>query len=97
MASLQRVEARCRRPLLERPHASSQLDGIAVNALCPGCVDDPSDDTHRDGCRRSFADAVPAGRYASAAEIADVAAYLALEAPLYLTGAAIVVDGALRA
>jgi NAD(P)-dependent dehydrogenase (short-subunit alcohol dehydrogenase family) len=72
-------------------------DGIAVNALCPGCVDSPMMTRIETAVGGSFADAVPAGRYASAAEIADVAAYLALEAPLYLTGAAIVVDGALRA
>ena len=72
-------------------------DGIAVNALCPGCVDSPMMTRIETAVGGSFAGAVPAGRYASAAEIADVAAYLALEAPLYLTGAAIVVDGALRA
>jgi NAD(P)-dependent dehydrogenase (short-subunit alcohol dehydrogenase family) len=71
--------------------------GIAVNALCPGCVESPMMSRVEQAAGGSFVDAIPAGRYATTEEIADVAAYLALEAPPYLTGAAIVVDGALRA
>lgn len=72
-------------------------DGIAVNALCPGCVDSPMMARIDEASGGSIAATIPARRYASAAEVADVAAYLALEAPPYLTGAAIVVDGAMRA
>ena len=44
-----------------------------------------------------YRDAIPARRYAEPHEIANVVAYLAVDAPLYLTGAAIPVDGALQA
>jgi 3-oxoacyl-[acyl-carrier protein] reductase len=72
-------------------------DGIAVNALCPGCVESPMMGRIETAAGGPVTASIPAGRYASPAEVADVAAYLALEAPPYLTGAAIVVDGALRA
>jgi 3-oxoacyl-[acyl-carrier protein] reductase len=67
---------------------------IAVNAVCPGCVESPM--MARVEAVTGPAQ-VPAGRYATPAEIGEVAAWLALEAPPYLTGAAIVVDGAMRA
>jgi NAD(P)-dependent dehydrogenase (short-subunit alcohol dehydrogenase family) len=69
-------------------------DAIAVNAVCPGCVDSPMMARVEAVAGRAQ---IPAGRYASPEEIAEVAAWLALEAPRYLTGAAIVVDGAMRA
>jgi NAD(P)-dependent dehydrogenase (short-subunit alcohol dehydrogenase family) len=72
-------------------------DGIAVNALCPGCVQSPMMTRVEQAVGSSFADAIPAARYATPEEIADVAAWLAVEAPVYMTGAAVVVDGALRA
>lgn len=78
-------------------------DGIAVNAVCPGIVESPMmDRINRDiedvaGTAVSFENMVPAGRYAAPTEIADLIAYLAVDAPTYLTGAAIVIDGALRA
>ena len=77
--------------------------GITVNAVCPGCVESPMMDRieARLGELRgepvSFLPAIPMGRYARPDEIAEVVAYLALEAPIYVTGTALVVDGALRA
>ena len=49
------------------------------------------------GSRASFAPAIPMKRYARASEVADLVAYLALEAPTYITGASLVIDGGLRA
>lgn len=79
-------------------------DGISVNAVCPGCVESPMMERLEAALEQvppeqshNYRDAIPARRYAEPAEIANVVAYLALEAPLYLTGAAIPVDGALRA
>jgi 3-oxoacyl-[acyl-carrier protein] reductase len=69
-------------------------DAIAVNAVCPGCVESPMMTRVEAVAGRIE---IPARRYASPEEIAEVAAWLALEAPAYLTGAAIVVDGAMRA
>lgn len=78
--------------------------GIAVNALCPGPVesqmmrrierglggDEGAEQAHRDLERR-----IPHARYASLEEVADVATYLLLDCPVYLTGQAIVLDGGL--
>jgi NAD(P)-dependent dehydrogenase (short-subunit alcohol dehydrogenase family) len=77
-------------------------DHIAVNAVCPGCVESPmmtriEHEMERFGGEGSFVDAIPARRYATAREVAETVAFLALDAPPYLTGAAIVIDGALRA
>ncbi|MFV2174052.1 SDR family oxidoreductase [Actinomadura sp. LOL_016] len=68
--------------------------GVRVNAICPGTVDTPM-------FRLSMAPEViehlvsanPVGRLAEASEIADVALWLCDDAPGYLTGQAIAVDG----
>lgn len=77
-------------------------EGIRVNALCPGATDtsmlaeviegweasDPKD-------VEAVLDSVtPTGRMGRAQEMARVAAWLLLEAPEYLTGTPIAVDGA---
>jgi 3-oxoacyl-[acyl-carrier protein] reductase len=67
--------------------------GITVNAIAPGGVEtdmtaaiskEALDDMLRD---------VPMKRLCKAEEVANVAAWLALESPLYLTGTTIVLDG----
>lgn len=78
--------------------------GIAVNAVCPGCVDSPM--MARIEAQlgalagtgpTSFVTSIPMGRYADPAEVAETVAWLALEAPVYITGTAMVIDGGLRA
>jgi NAD(P)-dependent dehydrogenase (short-subunit alcohol dehydrogenase family) len=77
--------------------------GVSANSVCPGCIDSPMmERIEREleaitGAEASFADAIPAGRYAAPGEVAGLVAYLALDAPPYLTGAALVIDGGLRA
>ena len=77
--------------------------GITANAVCPGCIDSPMMERIEQrleaitGVEASFAGAIPVGRYAAPAEVAGLVSYLALDAPPYLTGAALVIDGALRA
>jgi len=77
--------------------------GVSVNAVCPGCVASPMmgriEAALADalGAPASFEAAIPAGRYARPEEVANLTAYLALDAPPYLTGAAVVLDGAMRA
>lgn len=77
--------------------------GIAVNAVCPGCVDSPMMDRIEARLGEltvapvSFISAIPAGRYCRPDEVGELVAYLALEAPSYMTGAALVIDGGLRA
>ncbi|MDQ2677713.1 MAG: SDR family oxidoreductase [Actinomycetota bacterium] len=68
--------------------------GVRVNAICPGTVDTPM-------FRSSMPEKVierlirtnPAGRLAEASEIADIGVWLCRDAPGFLTGQAITVDG----
>ena len=78
--------------------------GIPVNAVCPGCVDSPM--MGRIEARlgelagtgpASFVSSIPMARYCDPAEVGETVAWLALEAPAYITGSAIVIDGGLRA
>jgi NAD(P)-dependent dehydrogenase (short-subunit alcohol dehydrogenase family) len=72
--------------------------GLRVNAICPGTVDTPM-------FRKSMSPevienllaAAPIGRLAEASEIADVALWLCDDAPNFLTGQAIAVDGGMGA
>jgi len=71
-------------------------DGISVNALCPGCIDTPMMQAVAEGLGESEASisaTIPAGRYAEVEEIAETAAWLLLDAPIYLTGATVPIDG----
>ena len=77
--------------------------GITVNAVCPGpqasrmmdsiesqvAPEDPA------AAHAAYAATVPMGRYGDPAEVAQVTAWLLAEAPSYLTGQTIVVDGGL--
>jgi NAD(P)-dependent dehydrogenase (short-subunit alcohol dehydrogenase family) len=68
--------------------------GVRVNAICPGTVDTPM-------FRHSMSPEVignliatnPTGRLAEASEIAEIALWLCEDAPGFLTGQAIAVDG----
>jgi NAD(P)-dependent dehydrogenase (short-subunit alcohol dehydrogenase family) len=78
--------------------------GIQVNAVCPGCVESPMMDRIEErlgelagGGPTSFLAGIPAGRYCDPGEVADLVAWLALEAPPYVNGSALVIDGAMRA
>jgi len=84
---------------------AAELGGsnISVNAVCPGCVDSPMMERIQRSLSESlarpvsFASSIPMGRFAYPDEVANLVAYLALDAPPYITGAALVVDGGLRA
>jgi NAD(P)-dependent dehydrogenase (short-subunit alcohol dehydrogenase family) len=75
--------------------------GVRVNAICPAPIDtemmqalaagiDPAD--HENGKRRVLA-AIPLGRYGTAAEVANLVAFLASDDAAYCTGAAYMIDG----
>ena len=71
--------------------------GIRVNIVAPGVIETPflGDGTAAlDDWVRAR---VPAGRLGAAQEIAQVVRYVTVEAPSYLTGARIVVDGGAEA
>ena len=78
-------------------------DNIAVNAVCPGYVDSPMVDRIAEseravlGSTPDYARRVPAARKADPSEIASVVKYLVCDAPSYLTGTCVVIDGALSA
>ncbi|HDR9872509.1 TPA: glucose 1-dehydrogenase [Burkholderia cenocepacia] len=70
--------------------------GVRVNALCPGLIDTPFH--HRgiwpsEDARLAFAESTPAGRWASADEMATVVAFLASDDSSYVSGHALVADG----
>lgn len=70
--------------------------GIAVNALCPGCIETPMMRSVEVGLGQDAAtitSTIPVRRYADVSEIAATAAWLLLDAPLFLTGAALPIDG----
>ena len=76
--------------------------GIAVNAVCPGFVESPMVDRITTALGRldlptEYEHTVPMGRYADPDEVAETVRYLACEAPAYMTGACLVLDGGLRA
>ena len=76
--------------------------GIVVNAVCPGFVESPMVDRIMSSLGNldlptEYAHMVPLGRYADPDEVAETVRYLATEAPEYMTGACLVLDGGLRA
>jgi NAD(P)-dependent dehydrogenase (short-subunit alcohol dehydrogenase family) len=68
--------------------------GVRINAICPGTVDTPMfRNSFSTETARKLASANPVGRIADAEEIAAVAVWLCDDAPGFLTGEAIAVDG----
>jgi len=68
--------------------------GLTVNAIAPGPVDTPLTRVlHSQASRQAYKDAIPAGRYGLASEIADAVAFLASEHAAYVNGAVLPVDG----
>ena len=76
--------------------------GIVVNAVCPGFVESPMVDRITSALGdldlpTRYEHMVPIGRYADPEEVAETVRYLAFEAPEYMTGTCLVLDGGLRA
>jgi NAD(P)-dependent dehydrogenase (short-subunit alcohol dehydrogenase family) len=79
--------------------------GVRVNAVCPAPIvtdmtaalanqyrpDDPEE------FAREFAKGIPLGRYGQPSEVADAIVFLAGDAASFITGAALPVDGGIRA
>jgi 3alpha(or 20beta)-hydroxysteroid dehydrogenase len=84
---------------LSRAAALECAPGIRVNCLCPGPTDTRMmrdiERTIRDqgGDPSGFVDRIPAGRYGEPEEIGSFAAWVLADAPPYLTGAVLTIDG----
>jgi 3-oxoacyl-[acyl-carrier protein] reductase len=69
--------------------------GVPANAVAPGFVDTDMLGGFGDAQRKAAVARVPMRRFAAADEVAGLIAYLVLDAPTYLTGQTIVIDGGL--
>jgi len=73
--------------------------GVRANAICPGTIDTPSlrdrisESEDASKARAAFLARQPMGRLGQAAEIAQLAVYLASDAGAFATGSTFVVDG----
>ena len=69
-------------------------DGIQANAVAPGWVYTPMAAGYLDEAESGIMDRInPLGRAADADEVGNVIEYLALDAPQFLTGSTIFIDG----
>ena len=71
--------------------------GVCVNAVAPGFIDTDMLAGFTPAQRTAAIGRVPMRRYGTAAEVASLVRFLALEAPRYLTGQTLVIDGGLTA
>jgi 3-oxoacyl-[acyl-carrier protein] reductase len=69
---------------------------IRVNALAPGFIETDMTKGLPDEVKRSYMESVPLGRFGSAAEVAQVAVFLASDAASYMTGQVLAVDGGIH-
>jgi 3-oxoacyl-[acyl-carrier protein] reductase len=66
---------------------------VTVNCIAPGFVTTAMTDALTEEQRRKAAEAVPAGRFGTAAEVAAAAVYLASDEAAYVTGQTLHVNG----
>lgn len=69
--------------------------GITVNVVAPGFVSTDMTDGLPEDRKQEILQTIPLGRFAAAAEVASVVAFLASDAAAYVSGAVIPVDGGL--
>ena len=73
--------------------AEWQGRGIRVNVVVPGVLDTPFTGGDRANLERWSRERVPAGRPGDAAEVAELVRYVVLDAPDFLVGSRLVIDG----
>jgi NAD(P)-dependent dehydrogenase (short-subunit alcohol dehydrogenase family) len=71
--------------------------GIRVNVVAPGVIETPFLGEAREGLAQWVRARVPLARLGTADEVANAVRYVVLDAPAYLTGARIAVDGGAEA
>jgi len=79
-------------------------EGIRVNAVCPGPIDtrmmrsiEDQQGKPGDAAHQAIVKNIPAGRYGTAEEVAQLVLFLASDNAQYINGAAIAIDGGLTA
>jgi 3-oxoacyl-[acyl-carrier protein] reductase len=71
--------------------------GVCVNAVAPGFIDTDMLSGFSPAQHASAMARVPMGRFGTPEEVGSLVTYLAVEAPRYLTGQVLVIDGGLTA
>ena len=69
--------------------------GITANVVAPGCIETDMTAALPDETQAEYKRNIPAGRFATADEVAGVVTWLASDAAAYISGAVIPVDGGL--
>jgi 3-oxoacyl-[acyl-carrier protein] reductase len=69
--------------------------GVPVNAVAPGYIDTDMVASFTPAQRKAALERVPQRRFGTPAEVANLVSYLALDAPSYITGQTLVIDGGL--
>jgi 3-oxoacyl-[acyl-carrier protein] reductase len=69
--------------------------GVPVNAVAPGYIDTDMVGSFTPAQRKAALERVPQRRFGTPAEVANLVSYLALDAPSYITGQTLVIDGGL--
>ena len=67
--------------------------GIRVNAVAPGYIQTDMTDSLEEWRRRQIDERIPAGRWGTPEDVADVIAFLVSDDARYVTGTTIPVDG----
>jgi 3-oxoacyl-[acyl-carrier protein] reductase len=69
--------------------------GITANVVAPGFIDTDMTAALEQDQQKQYLDRIPAGRFATPAEVAKVVSWLASDEAAYISGAIIPVDGGL--
>ena len=69
--------------------------GITANVVAPGFIETDMTAALAEDLQKSYLSAIPAGRFVTTAEVAEVVRFMASDAAAYISGAVVPVDGGL--